>query len=178
MLASKKCPTLALFLFAALLAPATASAQFGPDQTYLGAHLGVSGVGSAAAIGVSADVSYDENISIGGWLDTWSYGERFTYPGDGGGSWDVRYVALAATGSYHFPVEDNPKLDPFVGVALGYYIVSSSSSVAGFDYSGSSSRLFVGAYGGARYFFRPDLAGVARVGFGSAYLTLGVDLKM
>jgi len=177
MFASKMSRILALSFFGALLVPHAASAQFGPDQTYLGAHLGVSGVGSAAAIGVNGEVGYDENITIGGWLDTWSYGERFTYSG-GGGSWDVRYVALAATGSYHFLVEDNPKVDPFVGVAVGYYIVSTSGSVSGLAYTGSASRLFVGGYGGARYFFRPDLAGVARVGFGSTYLTLGVDLKM
>jgi hypothetical protein len=177
MYALKKYRILSLFLFGALLVPAAASAQFGPDQTYLGAHMGISGVGSAAAIGVSAEVSYDENISIGGWLDTWSYGERFP-SSVGGGSWDVRYVAIAGTGAYHFPIEDNPKLDPFLGVALGYYVVSTSGSVAGFEYTGSSNRLFVGGYGGARYFFKPNVAGVARVGFGSAYLTLGVDLKM
>jgi len=177
MYASKKYRILSLFLLAALLVPAAASAQFGPDQKYLGAHVGVSSVGSTASFGVSGEVAYNENITIGGWLDTWSYGESYG-SAVGGGNWDIRYIALAGTGAYHFPIENNPKLDPFLGVAIGYYVVSTSGSVAGFEYTGSSNRLFVGGYAGARYFFKPNVAGVARVGFGSAYLTLGVDLKM
>ena len=37
---------------------------------------------------------------------------------------------------------------------------------------------FLGGYGGVRYSFKPSLSGVARVGFGASYLTLGVDYKM
>jgi hypothetical protein len=94
-------------------------------------------------------------------------------------SWDIRYIALAGTGSYHFPIASNPKIDPFLGLALGYYIVSTNAD--GFDgisYSGDASRVFLGGYGGARYFFKETLSGVARLGFGASYLTVGVDFRM
>jgi hypothetical protein len=46
------------------------------------------------------------------------------------------------------------------------------------DYSGDASRIFLGGFGGARYFFRENLSGVARVGFGASYLTIGLDVKL
>jgi len=165
-------------LSAALVTPSGATAQLTKGQKTLGVHVGLSGVGSAAAIGVNGDVAYNDRISIGAWLDTWSYGDNYTYTG-GTAKWNVRYIALAGTGAYHFPIESNPKWDPFVGLALGYYIVSSStSSTFGGSYGGSASRVFVGGFGGARYHFKPNVAGVARVGFGASYLTLGVDFGM
>ncbi len=44
------------------------------------------------------------------WFDTWSYGQDYG-SAPGGGSWDIRYVAIAGTGAYHFPIENNPRLD-------------------------------------------------------------------
>lgn len=155
-------------------AASTTFSPFGKDQKFLGAHIGMSGVGSTANYGLNGEVAYNEHIGIGGWLDTWSYGQTFgTY------DWNVRYIALAGTGAYHFAIKDNPKLDPFAGAALGYYIVSTSTNVTGAGaFQGSASRMFLGGYGGVRYFFKPQLSGVARLGFGSSYLTLGLDYRM
>ncbi len=174
-------PLLLVALTAAAVAlPRGLEAQLMKGQKTLGVHIGLSGVGSAAAYGVNGEVAYNDHISIGGWLDTWSYGENYTYS-FGTADWSVRYIALAGTGAYHFPLHSNPKLDPFLGVALGYYIVSSStsSSLSGtFTYRGSASRVFLGGFGGVRYHFKPNLAAVARVGFGASYLTLGIDYTM
>ena len=163
---------------AALTLPTNASAQLAKGQKFLGVHLGLSGVGSAAAIGASGEVAYNDRISLGAWLDTWSYGDNYAVLGDAV-SWNVRYVALAGTGAYHFPVESNPKLDPFLGLSLGYYVVSSStSSSIGGSYGGASSRIFLGGFGGIRYHFREKVSAVARAGFGASYFTLGVDFGM
>jgi hypothetical protein len=170
-------PVLSL-LAGGLLLPGEASAQFAMKQKYLGAHVGVSGVGSAAALGVNGEIAYNDRIGIGAWLDTWSYGDSYTTVG-GNYDWDVRYIALAGTGAYHFPVKSTPKLDPFLGLALGYYVVNSKADgFAGVTYAGSASRVFLGAFGGARYAFKENLSGVARLGFGASYLTVGLDLKM
>ncbi len=179
---------LAASIGALLALPGVAQAQgaagaagisgYGKDQKYIGAHVGMSGVGSTANYGLNGEVSYNEHIAIGGWVDTWSYGESF---GGLGGTydWTVRYIAIAGTGAYHFAIKSNPRVDPFAGAALGYYIVSTSTSATGAgSYSGSASRMFLGAYGGVRYFFTPSLGGVARVGFGSSYLTLGLDYRL
>ncbi len=174
--------TVALVVAGALLGiPAVAAGQavptfagYGKDQKFIGAHVGMSGVGSTANYGLNGEVAYNEHIGIGGWVDTWSYGSTF-----GAFDWNVRYIAVAGTGAYHFAIKDNPKVDPFAGAALGYYIVSTSTNATGAGaYQGSASRMFLGGYGGVRYFFKPQLSGVARLGFGSSYLTLGVDYRM
>ena len=170
----------ALALAVALAAPLGAAGQtFGKSQHFLGAHVGMSGVGSTAAYGVNGELAYNEHIGIGAWADTWSYGQSFG-TALGGYDWNVRYIAVAGTGAYHFTVKKQPKVDPFLGAALGYYVVSTSVKGAGVGgtYGGSGSRMFLGGFGGARYFFKPTIAGVARVGFGADYLTLGVDWKM
>lgn len=161
-----------------LFLPEAGVAQFGPDQRYLGAHIGLSGVGSAAALGVSGESAYNENIGIGARFDTWSYGQNFS--GLGGGEWSVRYVALAGTGAWHFPVESNPKLDPFVGMSLGYFVVNSSweGSGSSVNYSGDGSRVFVDGFAGLRYHFQENLSGVVRAGATASYLTVGIDFQM
>lgn len=163
---------------APIVGPIEAEAQFDADQRYLGAHVGLSGVGSAPSFGLSGEISYNENIGLGGWMDTWSYGQSFS--GIGGGSWDVRYLAIGGTGAWHFPVESNPKLDPFVGLGLGYFIVNTSWDGGGttVSYSGDSSRIFLDGFAGLRYHFRPNLSGVVRAGASVSYLTLGLDYKI
>lgn len=165
-------------LAAGFLAPSPASAQLASGQKNFGAHVGLSGVGSAPTLGVSGEVAYSDRISVGAWADTWSYGESYAI-GTGSYRWDVRYVALAGNSAYHFPIEDHPKLDPFVGVSLGYFVVSTQGSgTGGIAYAGDSSRMFVGGFGGVRYAFRERLSGVARLGFGASHLTLGVDYRL
>jgi outer membrane protein W len=164
-----------LFLLAMGVAvPAFASGQLTTGQKFLGAHVGLSAVGSAPSVGVSGEVAYNDRIAIGAFADTWSYGEEYR-SSIGTTRWDVRYIAVAGTGAYHFPVESNPKLDPFLGIGLGYYIVSSETTSQGVSFSGDSSRVFLGGFGGLRYHFKETVSGVARLGFGSSYLTLGVD---
>lgn len=170
--------TVLAVLVAAVSTPGDASGQYGDGETYLGVHLGVSGYGSAPAFGVSGEVGYRDRVALGGWLDTWSYGQSFTSP-VGASRWNVRYVAIAGTGAYHFLVRSDPRWDPFAGASLGYYVVSTESVVPdGGAYTGEASRLFVGLFGGVRYFFNESVAGVARLGLGAANLTLGVDFRM
>lgn len=169
---------IAVFSTAGLLAPDSARAQFTEDSRYAGFHVGMSGVGSTASIGVQGEVAYNERISIGGWIDTWSYGQSFTVLGSNN-SWNTRYVAIAGTGSYHFPIEGNEKLDPFVGLSLGYYVVSASASGATSGvYTGSASRMFLGGQAGVRYYFKENMTGLAMLGVGASYLTVGMDFGL
>jgi hypothetical protein len=167
----------ALSLIGLLFAPA-AEAQFEQGQRRVGVHVGLSGVGSAASIGASGEVAYTDRISVGAWADTWSYGESYAVIGDRY-SWDVRYIAVAGTGAYHFPIEGQPKLDPFAGLSLGYFIVNTEASGPfGVSYTGDSSRIFFGGFGGVRYSFQERLSGEARLGFGASHLTLGLSYRL
>jgi len=155
---------------------ATAGTLFDGTNKFIGVHVGASAYGSTASFGANAEMPYNDRIGIGAWVDYWSYGYDFA-----GGEGDYTYIALAGTGAYHFPIESNPKLDPYVGVGVGYFIVSWDCNISGFDcdsYDASASRIFIGGFGGLRYGFSDKIAANVRAGFGSAYLTLGIDFKM
>ena len=80
--------------------------------------------------------------------------------------------------NYHFKL-DEPKIDPVVGLGLGYNIVSCSGSGA-FNNIGcgySSNLYFIGRVG-ARYFFAPKMALYADAGAGGAAFNVGLMFKV
>jgi hypothetical protein len=138
---------------------------------------GVSGVGSTAALGAHFERAATDRAAWGGFVQYWSFGADQVSQGVSYGI-DYRYIALGATGAYHFEANDE-RLDPFVGGGLGYYIVSVSGD-GGFEnvVGQKSSRMFVAVFGGLRYFVSPGIAIVGRTGVGPSYLTLGVDFRL
>lgn len=82
------------------------------------------------------------------------------------------YMPIGVTANYHFKVS-NPKLDPFVGLGLGYLSVSTK-------YTGvydASTTYFIGR-AGLRYFVKPKMALYGDVGAGAATLSAGVMLGL
>jgi hypothetical protein len=81
---------------------------------------------------------------------------------------------IGGQGNYNFNQIASGKFVPFLGIVLGFYTSSPN---------GSSSRengLWAWGQAGARYFFSPAVAGVARFGLGSFdfnVLELGMDFK-
>ncbi len=88
------------------------------------------------------------------------------------------YIPIGVTANYHFHL-DEPKLDPFVGVGLGYNIYSCSfnNGVTNVGCSYSSGIYFIGRVG-ARYFFAPKMALYADAGAGGATLNVGLMFKV
>jgi len=162
---------------------ATPGMMFDGTNKFIGVHVGASAYGSTASFGANVELPYNDRIGIGAWVDYWSWGGS-SGNGFGNYDWDYKYIALAGTGAYHFPIESNPKLDPYVGLGVGYFIVSYDCSFAGggvnfdCDAGAKASRIFIGGFGGLRYGFSDKVAANIRAGFGSAYLTLGLDFKM
>jgi len=156
-----------------VLAPQWSAAQWAGGNTYGGPAVSLSGVGTAPVIEGHIERANGSNLGLGGFVAYWSYGE--VGPGV---SLDYTYVAVGGTGTYHFPIETQERLDPFVGLSLGYYIVSVDGSGAYGDFFDvGASRIFLGAFGGVRYFLTPKVALVGRVGFGSTHLSAGVDFR-
>lgn len=175
---TRKLSSLVACLLVTALAALPATAQFDENSRHGGFHLGVSGVGSTAAFGLQGETAINENVSVGAWFDTWGFDQSFGV-GSSVIGWDVRYYAVAGTAAYHFQIEDQPELDLFAGGSVGYFVVQSTTSgTSGGVFSGSGSRLFFGAHGGARYWFKENIAGLAQLGIGASYLTLGLDFKL
>jgi hypothetical protein len=159
-----------------------ANAQFNNGNNCLGAHVGLSGVGSALTLGLDYERAVTEPgkagpgiIGIGGLFDYYHWSEDFF---GYGGSWT--YIDLGVSGMYHFIIPGNRKIDPFVGLVLGYEIAtwSWSSSMSGYGFSNPTAGGFtLGGSAGIRYFLSDQWALQARVGFGFYLFAVGIDYK-
>ena len=171
--------SLVLVLVAALALSSMANAQWQKDKNYAGVNVGLSGVGSTLTFGADYERDvYDlsggaGSIGVGGLFNYWSY-DFTALVGTSGFSY--RYITLGVTGSYHLALPDK-KWDPFAGLVIGYYIVNVKTPTGTFTFAFDSNRAFFGFQGGVRYFFSPNVAAQARVGFGAYILAVGVDFS-
>lgn len=91
--------------------------------------------------------------------------------------WKTSNFLFGARGSLHYPFVK--KLDTYTGLILGYNIYSTKyyDTYSG-ELDASSSGVALAWFAGARYYFNPKIAGMAEIGFGISYLTLGVSFKI
>jgi Outer membrane protein beta-barrel domain len=172
----------------AMLAAATFSAQSAAAQAKAGAGnfgLGYTDIGPAIGLGGLGDASA-------------SFGGRFEHafkalPDMGNGilgieasfdyySWSnsffsYSYIPIGVTANYHFHMSE-PKFDPFVGLGLGYQVISCDLKGSGITNSCDNSAIYFIGRAGARYFFKPNLAGYADVGAGYGALHIGLMFKV
>jgi len=115
------------------------------------------------------DELFDENSSlgIGGYLGYSSSNYRFS-----GSSSGFSNFILGARGSLHYQFID--QFDTYAGLMLGYRIVSWQNDGFG---SAASSGFTSAFYLGGRYYFTESFAGMMELGYGVAYLNIGVALK-
>lgn len=161
---------------------------FASAQNFDGNNIDVAagiGLGSYYTTGTSlippiwaqADFGVADKISVGGMLGftTSKYGV-LSY------NWRYTYTLIGARGNYHWGkhLSSLPdKLDLYAGINLGYYILKVNYG----DYAGSlksdaGSSLFYGAQVGGRWFFKDNLAAIAELGYGIAYLRVGIDFRL
>ncbi len=92
--------------------------------------------------------------------------------------WKTTNFLIGARGAFHYPLVD--KLDTYTGLQLGYNIFSTKyldNTYLG-TYGATSSGLALAWFAGARYYFSDNFAAMAEVGYGVAYLTVGIALKL
>jgi len=171
------------FLVAAAVValPSLASAQdrtLNVGYTDIGAVIGLGNIGDA---GISIGGRFERvikelpdlgsgTIGIGVAADMYSY--------DFGSFYTYRYIPIGVTANYHFNLE-NKKLVPFLGLGLGYSILSCSydGPTFGIDLCPNSGIYFIG-HAGARYFFSDNMALYGDVGAGAATLNVGLVFKL
>jgi hypothetical protein len=152
----------------------------GAKQLNLGIGLGstLSGSGLKSALpplGVSFEYGLKEKISVGGYLG-YASATQETF----GWKWTYNYVIVGARGSYHFAGSD--KLDPYVGLLVGYNVASvkaeKPSGYTGPDLpAASAGGVIIGGHLGARYMFTDKIGAFGELGYGIAYLQLGLTTK-
>ncbi len=122
--------------------------------------------------GVVDEVIEKGVIGVGPYLGYSAY--KYEYSGWG---WKYSNLILGGRGSFHYPFVD--KLDTYAGLLIGFNIATSKEFGI---HSGETDRyghggLVWAGYIGGRYYFTDALAGMLELGYGIAYLNLGVALK-
>jgi hypothetical protein len=109
------------------------------------------------------------SIGIGPYIAFMSTKSDFT-------SYSVKstFYVIGARGTFHYQFTND--LDTYVGLMFAYKGVSHQFP-AGQTYSGSSPGLLPGGFIGARYYFAPNIAAFAELGYGIAALELGVAFR-
>ena len=130
-------------------------------------------VSASFEIGVK-DELFDENSSIGVGAYAGYTGAKWQYSGYG---WKYSSFILGGRAALHYQLIDD--FDTYTGLMLGINIVSSSSfgsvgSISNSAGTGLTSSWFVGG----RYYFSEQFAGFLELGYGVAYLNLGVAIKL
>lgn len=128
-----------------------------------------------------AEVGETGIISLGGYVGYKSFGYT---TGSGGFTAESKwnYTIVGARGAFHFSQIPNEKLDVYGGLLVSYNILNYTySDNSGFS-DGSSGSYGNSAgltlFGGARYYFSEQFAGFAEIGYGIAYLNLGLSVKL
>lgn len=169
-----------------VMAFSTDSAAQANNHLNIGIGLGSTFMASGLKAGlpplsVSYEHAFGEKISAGGFLGY--AGASVESPAIGGTwKWKYSYILVGARASYHFNFKV-PKLDPYAGLVAGYNVASVStekpSGYTGPDIAGAKAGgVVIGGHLGARYMLGNKVGAFAELGYGIAYLTLGVTFKM
>jgi hypothetical protein len=155
-------------------APAT-PAFFQMGKTYAGPRIWLGNINGAVAIGGQVERALSKptasgTLSGGVGVDYYSWSNAFGF-----GEYSYSVIPLQIFSNFHFAIASNPKLDPYLGLALVYSIVSSSWSGSGTPASASASSAAFAGQGGIRYFLKPNFALQGQIGFGYGTLGLGTS---
>lgn len=135
-------------------------------------------VSASFEIGIKDDVLEVGSIGLGGYIGYAAWEWKTEWFGD---TWGYKYTdfILGVRGTFHYPLLD--KLDTYTGLMIGYESVSAKEFGTVnplFSYNVSTGGGIWSWYAGGRYYFTDKFAGMLEVGYGIAYLNLGVALKL
>ncbi len=166
-----------VLMIAAVLVAASSFAQVTADSKLIKADIGFgSGIG-----GIPIGVSYEQGIlevgeavvTVGGYVGFESSKDSYAVY-----SWKRSQIAITLLGNYYLkPMVD--KLDLYAGLRLGYrnisskYVYEDGSSIK-YDWGSPFCYSF---HIGANYWFSDSFAVNAELGYGIAYLNVGVAYK-
>lgn len=105
-------------------------------------------------------------------------GYKFRYT-DGNQDWGWNYhnIILGAGALFHYPLIE--RLDTYLGTILGYNLTTIAEyGDIGDNIADSAGGFVIAGFIGARYYFNDQFAAFAQLGYGVAYLTLGVSIRL
>ena len=130
-------------------------------------------------VGASFEYGFTDNISSGAYVGyAGASHEMATFGGEW--KWKYSYVIVGARGSFHFALTD--KLDTYAGAMLGYnnakITTTKPSGYTGPDLpAAEAGGVIWGGHVGARYYFTENVGAFGELGYGIAWLNLGLTAK-
>jgi hypothetical protein len=115
------------------------------------------------------------NLGVGGILAYSAY--KYEPSPDWGYKYSTLFVGVR--GTYHF-TELVDKMDLYGGITLGGEIVSGKGygDYGIYNYSTNNSSALVEVFAGARYYFAESIGVMSELGYGIAWIKLGVAIKL
>ena len=133
--------------------------------------------GGGVAVGAAFEYGVTDFISVGAQADFYTWG----YNWGSGYKYRYTFLPIAARGSYHFGniFLQSTNLTFMLVPALGYYISSYKDRYrfSGIYNDGYGGKVLFGVFGGGRYYFKPNMAGFAEVGYNVTPLKVGITFK-
>ncbi|MBK5721451.1 hypothetical protein JGH11_11260 [Dysgonomonas sp. Marseille-P4677] len=115
------------------------------------------------------------SLGVGGYAGYTSSEYKYSVAGLSDFKYKYSDFVIGARGALHYQLVN--KLDTYVGLALGYDVVSGSASGSYEGYSASASGIYFGAFLGARYYFTDKFAAMTELGYDIAVFKIGVAYK-
>ncbi len=135
-------------------------------------------VSASLEIGLIDDLLEVENLNlgVGGYLGFASAKQEWPAFPSGNYGFEYNYIIIGGRAALHYPVID--KLDTYSGLMLGVNIVSSKAYGTASNWqSAAGSGVAYSWFMGGRYYFTDNIAAMAELGYGIAYLNVGIGIK-
>jgi hypothetical protein len=159
--------------------PATSDFEVG--RWYAGPRLWIGNLNGAVAFGGQLEKGFTKPGQygpgiIGGGLGLDWYSWSYDYP-LGLGTYKYSVIPFQVFSNYHFVIPSNKKIDPYVGLAFVYSVVSASWSGGNDPGTADANYTNFAGQAGLRYFLKDNVALQGQIGFGYGTLGLGATWK-
>jgi hypothetical protein len=164
---------------------AEGTTNFKKGDMYVQGRLALGSVyGAGSGFVVGGELAFKENffnlgelpstLGLGGSFGYSSYNDRFF-----GGRWKYTNIVILGNATYHAPIINDEKFDPFLVLSVGVNLgkVTYSGSLSEYNTPTHGGVVF-GSAVGMKYFFSPGIAGVIELGFGMGVIRIGIDYKL
>jgi hypothetical protein len=131
-------------------------------------------IAASLEYGIMDKVIDKGSIGIGGYVGYSAY--KWEYAGWG---WRYNNIIIGARGVLHYPLV--ARLDTYTGLLVGVNLRTSSEfgpSNPAYGYAPSGSGPAWSWFLGGRYYFNKDFAALAEIGYGIAWLNIGISYRI
>lgn len=159
---------------------------FAKKDNVLGVGFGIGGVYGFSSVSSQSPVfgvQYDRGIielkmggviGVGGFLGYKTISYKYNGPGNNyKDKWNI--IVIGARGTFHYDLFEVENLDTYGGAMIAFHVVN---EIDGSEYSKNhGSAAYPSLFAGAKYYFAPQVAAFAEVGYGVSWLTGGIAFK-